>query len=135
MIREKYWKWFGLVGHFICGRWCRFHMATQIGDHFISTVGLYVHPRHSQGSEQAEIKFLAENPNGEQIGYDRTYETMVFRAGLACTATDCDCGMPQIDGHELDYLPANSIKEAQDNHMMLCKKWANPALAMRSLGK
>jgi hypothetical protein len=49
------WKWFGSAAHFICGRWCRFHLATQVGRYLISTVGEFVHPRHG-GSERAEAE-------------------------------------------------------------------------------
>src|SRR5919106_127620 len=50
-------KWFGHAAHFICGRWCRFHLATQVGDYLVSTVGEYwpehdvreIHAQHFDG--------------------------------------------------------------------------------------
>ena len=114
-IPESEWEWFGNAGHFICGRWCRFHLCTKVGPWLVSTVGEYVHPRHSKGNEADEFS---------DIGCDRKYETMVFLAGERCVATDCGCGLPFIDGSERDMLPANTAKEAAENHVVLCKKYA-----------
>lgn len=47
MINANEWEWFGNAAHFICGRWCRFHLATKVGKYLISTVGEYVSPRNS----------------------------------------------------------------------------------------
>ncbi len=120
-IPESKWEWHGFAAHFCCGEWCRFHMATKIGAHLISTVGKYVHPRNSGASELTERNWLLENPEGEQIGYGRTYETMVFKAGAPCSS---GCGIPSIDGSELDSLAANDSKTARQNHMQLCNKFA-----------
>lgn len=120
----KSWRWFGHAGHFICAQWCRFHLTTQVGPWLVSTVGLFVHPRHSNGSERGEAKWLAENPNGEEIGLDRFYETMVFRAGAPCTVEGCGCGLPKISGHEVDFSGYNDAKAATEGHYALCEKWA-----------
>lgn len=127
-IPAEKWQWFGHAAHFICGNWCRFHMATKVGDYLVSTVGLYVPPRHSS-SEGAEAAWLKANPNGERIGYDRFYETFVFKAGTPCKAKDCNCGLPSIDGSELDTLAANDARTARKNHMKLCRKWAKKGAA------
>lgn len=74
MIPQKDWKWFGQAGHFICGQWCRFHLCTKIGRSIVSTVGLYVHPSKSGGSEHTEFEYLKLHPNGDTIGCDRFYE-------------------------------------------------------------
>ena len=116
-------KHFGSAGHFICGRWCRFHLCTQAGKYLISTVGEYVHPRHSGMSEKTEQEWLAKNPYGEQIGCDRLFETMVFVAGKPCKAKDCDCGMPEISGSELECLAANTRGEATRNHEKMVNKY------------
>ena len=125
MIPKAEWKWYGNVGHFICGRWCRFHLCTEIGPFVISTVGEYVHPRHGKGSEIAEADWLEANPLGEDIGYQRKFETMVFRSSGHCNSSDCNCGMPFIDGCELDMQGYNTRKDATEGHMAMCEKWAN----------
>jgi hypothetical protein len=124
-ITAEKWEWFGMAGHFICGRWCRFHLTTRVGKFLVSTVGLYVHPRRSNGREDTEAEWLAQNPRGEQIGADRFYETMVFLAGERCREKNCGCGQPRIaGGQSLDFLPADDAGEANKNHRKLCKKWA-----------
>jgi hypothetical protein len=124
MIPEADWKWFGLAGHFICGRWCRFHLCTQVGDFLVSTVGMYVHPMNGKGHERAEAEWLAKNPNGAEIGYQRFYETMVFKAGKPCTADGCGCGQPGLDSGELDGDGYNDVKAATIGHRMMCLKVA-----------
>lgn len=124
MIPQSEWKWFGHAAHFICGQWCRFHLATQVGKYLVSTVGLFVHPRHSDGKETSEFEWLKRNPNGEEIGYERFYETMVFETGERCTAKNCNCGLPSISGSELDMLGYKTAGEAAKGHLELCIKWA-----------
>ena len=46
---------------------------------------------------------------------------MVFKAGKLC---DCGCGIPSIDGSELDFTPYNDAKSATKGHMKLCNKWS-----------
>ena len=132
MIAPSKWIWYGHAGHFMCGRWCRFHMCTEIGKQFISTVGLYVHPRHGCGREDTEMDYLRDHPNGEMIGINRFYETMVFAVtGKRCADKTCNCGMPEIDGCELEadgYLTAG---EARKGHMTMCLKYAKKQVTRR----
>jgi len=108
MIPKDKWQWFGNAAHFCGGQNCRFHLATRVGKYLISTVGDY-HPPSSTGE------------NAEEIGYGRTYETMVFLAGRGCA---CGCGLPEINGSELDVLAYTAPKEATRGHRRLCMKWA-----------
>jgi hypothetical protein len=117
------WNWFGHVGHFICGRWCRFHLTTQVGEYLVSTIGEYIHPSDSAGSEVKEAEWLKKNYPGRDIGYNRKYETMVFKAGPPCNAKDCHCGQPSIDGSELDSLGYNNAKDATEGHYLMCEKY------------
>lgn len=119
------WIWFGNAAHFICGMWCRFHLATQVGKVLVSTVGQYVHPRHGQGREDLEAQWLKENWPGEDIGCDRKYETMVFLAGEICTLEACGCGLPAISGSELDFRGYNRADEANLGHREMCELWAS----------
>jgi hypothetical protein len=123
-IPQDQWKWFGTAGHFICGQWCRFHLATQVGGFLISTVGEFVHPRHGKGNEANEAKWLKENWPGEEIGLNRKYETMVFKAGSVCSIPGCGCGLPEISGSEIDFSGYNVRGEAAAGHMTMCLKYA-----------
>lgn len=127
MIPEKDWKWIGTAGHFICGQWCRFHLTTLIGNMLVSTIGQYVHPRHSGGHEVEEAEWLAKNPHGEEIGPGRKYETMSFKAGKPCTGKRCGCGLPTIKSSEIEYGCYNDAKAATKGHMAICKKVAQTA--------
>ena len=79
--------------------------------HFIGapTVGDY-HPRSRDAREE--------------IGFQRYFETMVFRAGEACTRPDCDCGLPEIDGSEQDFEGYQTAGEAKRGHMRMVEKYA-----------
>ena len=115
---------FGFPGHFICGRWCRFHITTVVGEKYlISTIGEYVHPKNSGGSEKAELEYMAKNPNGEEIGHGRHYETMVFRAGKRCKAEGCNCGQPKICGDEIAFRGYNDPGSATQGHNELVAKY------------
>ena len=137
----KNYKWFGLAGHFICASWCRFHLCTQVGGYLISTVGQYWPERGSREihAQICDPGWLAENCElkgdyfdaaymkrfgYEDIGCNRKFETMVFKAGVLCTAKECGCGQPSIDGSELDFDAYNTVKEATEGHMAMCEKWA-----------
>lgn len=125
IIPPEEWKWFGTAAHFICGQWCRFHLATQVGEYLISTVGEYVHPSRGGGSELAEFRWLQENWPGQDIGIGRKYETMVFRAGEPCTRKACGCcGLPEIDGAEIACKGYNCRGDATRGHMQTCLKVA-----------
>jgi len=106
-IEQAQWQWFGSAGHFIGGSSCRFHMTTKLGKHLISTVGAY----YPTGKEKTP----------EEIGYERTYETMVFRVKGRCP---CGCGLPTIIPTELDFAGYNDAKAARLGHMKLCRAWA-----------
>lgn len=124
-ITPDKWIWYGTPGHFVCAWWCRFHLCTKVGEYLVSTVGEYVHPRHSGGNETTEREWLKKNWPGEDIGHGRKYETMVFRAGKICTDPKCNCKLPEIDGPELDYNPYNERGAASVGHYEMCAKWAN----------
>ena len=106
MIPENKWQWYGFPLHFICGARCRFHMGTKIGKYVISSVGDYF------------VKPDDEKPT--EIGYNRLYETYVFKyAG----PKKCGC-CPEIKPSEIDSASYNDPKEARKGHMKMCRKWA-----------
>jgi len=107
MIEEKDWVWTGYARHFIGGSDCRFFMGTEIGDYLVSTVGEY-------------------RPKGtiEEIGNNRTFETMVFPLSDDCCS--CGCGMRTVgDLTELEFEGYNTPLEAREGHMRMCYLVAN----------
>lgn len=98
-------KYFGNAAHFIGGESCRFHIATQIGDALISTVGEY----RSRESEEMQ-----------EIGYNRFFETMVFRVNGQC---GCGCGLSMHTGRELDFAGYMTADGANAGHEAMCQKY------------
>jgi hypothetical protein len=94
--------------------------------YLVSSVGEYVHPRHSKGNERKESEWLKENWPGEDIGCDRKYETMVFIAGPRCVSKECMCGMPSLESPviEIDSVGCNTRGQASKNHLSMCEKWS-----------
>ena len=127
MIGKDKWEWYGVHGHWVCGKWCRFHLFTKVGKYLVSTVGEYVHPRNSGGSEAVERAYLTDNPFGERIpiAEDKFYETMVFATGPRCRDKDCGCRIPTLkSGRELAGSRSKTRREAQKAHMKLCAEYA-----------
>ena len=108
-IPKSKWKWFGIPLHFCAADQCYFRLSTQVGDYLISTVGELDMP----------------NLPGMEVGIDRKYETMVFKAGPPCAIKKCNCGIPSpANLTELEMKPYNTRKDAQEGHMAMCEKYS-----------
>ncbi len=130
------WIWFGHPGHFICARWCHFQMCTQVGNYLISTVGEWTpdEPMREimadsrgitlEGRGDARLADYMKKVGFEELGFNRTYETFVFKAGAPCKHRNCGCGLPEIDGSEIDSEGYYTAPAATKGHIALCQKWA-----------
>lgn len=127
------WKWFGNAGHLCVGSSCRFHLATLLPNGLlVSTVGEYwpeseireMFAQHRgvvlEGIGDARADSYLRQLGYEAIGYNRLYETMVFKTEGVCK---CGCGMPSIVPDEMDMAGYNTPVEATDGHMALCNQW------------
>jgi hypothetical protein len=139
-IDKEEWVWMPHAAHLCVSRWCRFHLATKIGKYIVSTVGEYV-PDSGARRIHAEIydpKWYVENSDKKgdywdaafqkrfgfiEIGLDRTYETMVFRAKRADGKEKC-CPFRIANGSDLDSDGANDAQTAYKMHMKMCEKWS-----------
>lgn len=124
MIPHAEWRWFGDVGHFICGQWCRFHLCTQVGDYLVSTVGRYVHPRHSAGSEQAEREWLQKHPDGEEVGFGRFYVRLRRPSGNRRSPVPTrppSAARIRIRAQSTASPPG---RPSSRGHMEMCERWA-----------
>jgi len=142
-IPQSEWKWFGNAGHFICSRDCQFHLCTQVGKFLISTVGelwgdRVVREIHAKIEDPIWFKnnvirkgddfdsAYMERFGFREIGYQRKYETMVFKAGPPCTDEKCNCGMPSLaDPHEFGCEAYNTPGDATRGHLAMCEKLAD----------
>lgn len=136
-IPESEWRWFGCAGHLIVSRDCRFHLCTQIDDFLVSTVGEYW-PGESvreilastrgvtlQGRGDAREADYMNKIGFEEIGYGRTYETMVFRTtGDVCAVPGCGCGLPKVNFREVAADGYTTAGAATLGHMALCRQVA-----------
>jgi hypothetical protein len=142
-IPESEWRWFGSAGHLIVAIDCRFHLCTQVGDYLVSTVGEYF-PDEAVREILAQTRGVALEGQGdyrradymkkvgfEEIGYGRTYETMVFRTtGDVCAVPGCGCGLPKVDWREVDTDGYTTAGAATLGHMALCRKYAREDAAV-----
>ncbi len=137
MTSRDQWIYMPHAGHFICGSECRFRLNTYVNGWIISTVGEYLPDSEvrrilasSRGiniqgkGDYARADYL--NKIGyEEIGCERLYETMVFRAvanqpqGFAC------CPYVQESGSSVDFAGYNLPGEAAAGHEKMCLKWAD----------
>lgn len=105
---------YGNAGHLCVSRYCQFHLCTSIlrddAHVLISTVGEYL---------PGEYDYMRKL-GYEDIGMNRKYETMVFTAGEPC---ECGCGMPETNGHEIDFDAYNDAQSANAGHARIVKKW------------
>jgi len=109
------WKWYGHALHFICSYDCQFHLATELPNgYLVSTVGDYF-PRHKYGGNDPLLK----PDTGEEVGYSRKYETMVFRV-----TGRHECGCPDVDHRELMCEGYKDHNSATVGHLKVCVEWA-----------
>lgn len=109
MISKDKWVWMPHAGHFICGSRCLFKLNTRVGKYIISTVGELRDIRNNE-----DIGF-------EEIGCDRKYETMVFKA---TKAKDKCCPYRMKKPSALDFEGYNDPGKAYKGHLKMCLKWA-----------
>lgn len=135
MTRDK-WVWMAHPAHFICGHDCHFTLSTYVGDFIVSTVGEYWPDRmvreifaksrgiEIEGRGDAWDTNYREKIGYEPIGWERTYETMVFKAKPAPAGLGAICCPWRIDsGTEVDFAGYNSPDDAREGHYALCEKW------------
>jgi len=105
--------WMPHAGHFICSSRCQFRLNTYVNGYIISTVGEYV-PSTRTYSDEADDKF-------EKIGFDRLYETMVFKAkksNFKC------CPYEMVDPTGIEMAGYNEASDAYKGHLKLVNKYA-----------
>lgn len=136
MITKDKWEWMPHAGHLIVGDLCQFHLTTRIGKYLVSTVGEYL-PEYQvreifaesrgvdlQGKGDARKADYMQKIGFEEIGYDRKYETMVFKA-VKCKPNEClACKWRQASGSDVDMVGYQTPSEASAGHLRMCQKWA-----------
>ena len=130
MSEEPKIIWMPHPGHFICADHCRFILNAYVNGFIVSTVGEYVPDsqvrkifRESRGRE-TDLRGDAEEVEFgfEEIGGNRLYETMVFKA-IKSEYTCCPYRMES--GSEIDAQGYNEADLAYKGHMDLMEKYKN----------
>jgi hypothetical protein len=137
MTKDR-WIWMPHAGHFICSDHCIFHLNTYVGGYVVSTVGELWNERAVR-EIHAKIyapEWLQENAHlkgdefdsaymrkfgYEEIGCDRKYETMVFKAQKS--NNKC-CPYKIIVSEQVESNAYNEPEDAYKGHLELCEKWA-----------
>ena len=137
MKKEK-WIWMPHAGHFICGARCEFKLNTYVGKYIVSTVGELWNERAVREihAKVHDPKWLSKNIilkgdnfddaymkefGFEDIGYNRKFETMVFKAKKSKYKC-CPYGIIVLKEMEMDCY--NDEVLAFKGHMKLCEKWS-----------
>jgi hypothetical protein len=99
------WIWMPHPAHFCGAESCRFRMATYVNGYIVSTIGEW---------------FLKDKTEKQEIGLNRFYETMVFKA----IKSDCKACPYEIEsGCEIDIEGYNEPEEAFEGHYKMCEKY------------
>lgn len=142
MSKKENWIWQPHPGHFCLSDRCKFHLNTYVGGYIVSTVGELwndrevrrIHARihnpewhelndHRKGDDYDNAYF--KQFGYEDIGYERKYETMVFKSKKMEESECGACKYRIIVSKDVDYDAYNSPEEAYAGHMKLCKKWGS----------
>lgn len=133
MSKRENWIWMPHPAHFICSFNCHFILSTYVGKYIVSTVGEYLPEEGVREilakSRGIELKGIGDERKSdfmekigyEEIGHNRKYETMVFKAKkskhLCCPWT--------INVHqEVDMKGYNDADSAYIGHLHLCQEWS-----------
>lgn len=132
-MKKENWIWMPHAGHLCVARDCQFHLCTYVGGYIVSTVGEYW-PDSQVRKISAECRNIHIVGRGddwdrdymnkigfEEIGLNRKYETMVFKARR--TEDKC-CPWRMADASELDFDSYNTPEDAAAGHNKLCMKWS-----------
>jgi len=132
-MKKENWIWMPHAGHLIVGNDCRFVLNTYVGGYIVSTVGEYL-PDFPVREIFAESKKITLEGRGdarradymkkigyEEIGCDRLYETMVFKA---MKTKDGCCPWRIASGENQDMEGYNDPEEARKGHLKMCNKWS-----------
>jgi hypothetical protein len=137
-MEKNKWVWMAHPGHFICSKNCKFFLNTYVGKYIVSSVGELwlerssreIHARindpiwydlnkHLLGDEFDYV--YMKRFGYEDIGLDRKYETIVFKAKKS--KNKC-CPYEIIVSKEVETNCYNSPEDAYKGHLKLCKKWS-----------
>jgi hypothetical protein len=142
VMAKQDWVWQPHAGHFILGDKCKFVLNTYLGNgYLVSTVGELWNDRdvrrihasiHDPDWHRDNDRLKGDTYDSayfkrfgfDDLGVNRKYETMVFKARVA-KEDDCDsCQYVIESGHNEDFDGYETGFQARNGHMEMCKKWS-----------
>lgn len=129
--------WMPHPAHFICAFDCRFHLATYVNGVIVSTVGEYfpdapvreINARHLgivlKGIGDERKYDYMKRIGFDEIGYNRKYETMVFKA--VKSKSKC-CPYEIVVSEDLDCDYYNESEDAFKGHYKILTKYRRDEL-------
>lgn len=142
MSKKEHWIWMPHAAHFILGDKCQFVMATYVGGGYIvSTVGELwnersvreIHARIHDPEWHAANNHLKGDPYDhayrkhfgfEDLGWNRKYETMVFKAVKADIKKCPACPYIIKNGSNIDSDGYTNAGDAYRGHLKMCEVWS-----------
>ena len=134
IVTKDKWVWMPHPAHFIMSDWCRFTLATKIGKYIVSTVGELVPDEtvreiHCQvmgikleGKGDARLVDFMKKAGFQELGYNRIYETMVFKCRK--DSKNLCCGWTIMVDKCVDSDGYTDAVSARKGHMKYCRKWS-----------
>ncbi len=131
-MSKEDWVWMPHPGHFCAAKDCRFFLNTYVNGYIVSTVGEYwpdsAVRKIFANSRGKDIEGIGDyfdanylNEFGyEKIGFDRLYETMVFKAESSDERDSCCPFRAYIRGGELVLKGYNDPTDAYKGHLEIC---------------
>jgi len=140
-MKKENWVWMPHAGHFILSSQCQFKLNTYVGKYIVSTVGELWNVRvvREIHAKVFDLKWFNKNKHKqgddfdmaymkkfgfEDLGYERKYETMVFKAKKTKEAEAMCCPYEVSDYNNIDYVGYSTAVEAYKGHLKLCEKWS-----------
>lgn len=139
---EKEWIWMPHAGHLIIANECRFHLNTFVNGYIVSTVGEWwpdqevrrifakISSESNYRPKKMDMSLKGDAFDHEylkvfgfkEIGLDRIYETMVFKAKKYEGERKC-CPYIMSNGEDLDFRGYTESEDAFKGHYEMCKKY------------
>lgn len=125
---KAHWIWMPHGGHFILASRCSFRLNTYVNGYIVSTVGELSRERlwdpkntiiENYDLLEVEEKFKGHLKDFETIGFQRFYETMVFKAELCEHGWQC-CPYDAIISKDFASEGYNDPVSATEGHIKWC---------------
>lgn len=143
-MAKQDWAWMPCAGHFILGKYCRYHLCTYVNGYIISTIGqlwpddnirrIYAESHNKLNpNNQIDLSLKGDDFDREYfkkkgfhgLGFpeeESVYETMVFKGKKRDEGSQC-CPYMVSDWGDLDCNRYSDAAEAYQGHLRFCQEY------------